>query len=52
MSTAIVVGAGPNGLAAGVTLAKAGVDVTVLEVADEIGRGRLHDRGDRPGPDA
>ena len=39
MTTALVVGSGPNGLAAAIRLAQEGIDVTVLEGSDRPGGG-------------
>jgi phytoene dehydrogenase-like protein len=49
MTNALVVGGGPNGLAAAVALAKEGVQVTVLEAAYEIGGGARSSHAILPG---
>jgi phytoene dehydrogenase-like protein len=49
MTTAVVVGSGPNGLAAAIRLAQEGVDVTVLEAQDRPGGGTRTSERTLPG---
>ena len=49
MSSAIVVGSGPNGLACAATLASRGVEVTVIEAEERIGGGTRSGELTEPG---
>lgn len=49
MTTASIVGAGPNGLAAAVTLARAGVEVDLYESSDTVGGGARTEEVTLPG---
>lgn len=49
MTTAVVVGSGPNGLAAAIRLAHAGLEVTVVEAGERPGGGTLTSERTLPG---
>src|ERR671913_30416 len=49
MTSAVVVGSGPNGLSAAVRLAQAGISVTVLESSDRPGGGAQTTEYGHPG---
>lgn len=49
MTTGTVVGGGPNGLAAAITLARAGIETTLLEAGDTAGGGLRSFEGIVPG---